>query len=99
MVLCAPPPRILTSVSFHRIAANVGSRSARRRRPLLSSRAEEFQIRALPEPCMNLSIHTAAPTEGGLPIPNIAQVKTPNDVVMLKHARNTVETIFRAGNT
>ena len=33
-----------------------------------------------------------------MPIPNIAQVKTPNDVAMLKHARNTVETIFRAGN-
>jgi hypothetical protein len=25
----------------------------------LSSRAEEFHLRALPEPCMNLSIHTA----------------------------------------
>jgi hypothetical protein len=25
----------------------------------VSSRAEEFHLRALPEPCMNLSIHTA----------------------------------------
>ena len=34
----------------------------------------------------------------GLPIPNIAQVKNhPNDTAMLKHTRNTVETIFRAG--
>jgi hypothetical protein len=28
-------------------------------RPDVSSRAEEFHLRALPEPCMNLSIHTA----------------------------------------
>ena len=27
--------------------------------PSLSSRAEEFHLRALPEPCVNLSIHTA----------------------------------------
>ena len=27
--------------------------------PLLSSRAEEFHLHALPEPCMNLAIHTA----------------------------------------
>ena len=27
--------------------------------PALSSRAEEFHLRALPEPGMNLSIHTA----------------------------------------
>jgi hypothetical protein len=26
---------------------------------LMSSRAEEFHLRALPEPCLNLSIHTA----------------------------------------
>jgi hypothetical protein len=25
----------------------------------MSSRAEEFRLRALPEPCVNLSIHTA----------------------------------------
>ena len=28
-------------------------------RSKMSSRAEEFHLRALPEPCMNLSIHTA----------------------------------------
>ena len=28
-------------------------------RSRLSSRAEEFHLRALPEPCVNLSIHTA----------------------------------------
>jgi hypothetical protein len=27
--------------------------------PVMSSRPEEFHLRALPEPCMNLSIHTA----------------------------------------
>jgi hypothetical protein len=28
-------------------------------RKRMSSRAEEFHLRALPEPCVNLSIHTA----------------------------------------
>jgi hypothetical protein len=31
----------------------------RGRRPYMSSRAEEFHLRALPEPYVNLSIHTA----------------------------------------
>src|SRR5450631_3578637 len=33
--------------------------NADRELPLVSSRPEEFHPRALPEPCMNLSIHTA----------------------------------------
>ena len=61
--MCSAAPSIgkgpsIYSVRFQGIARMdgpvAGPHSAR-----LSSRAEEFHLRALPEPCVNLSIHTA----------------------------------------
>jgi choline dehydrogenase-like flavoprotein len=53
----------------------------------------------MPQAESRITLDGSIKDQYGLPIPNIAQVKNhPNDVAMLKHARNTVETIFRAGN-
>ncbi len=39
--------------------ADIRKRQSRKPRSRLSSRPEEFHLRALPEPCMTLSSHTA----------------------------------------
>jgi len=46
----------LVATGAQRTSGCAGAAKAQSR---LSSRAEEFHLRALPEPCVNLSIHTA----------------------------------------
>src|ERR1700682_6244247 len=55
-------------VVVHSVIGNVSSHGSSRRTPKatrMSSRPEEFHLRALPEPCMTLSSHTAPDVRPG----------------------------------
>jgi hypothetical protein len=52
-------PRRLSSMSAVTVSIGVERTCHGHREAFMSSRAEESHLRALPEPCMNLSIHTA----------------------------------------